>query len=128
MLRRMTRGERDARNARVWAKHERGELVTMDEFLRRRATPEPASRKSCEPDVATEVRADGTGAGLVAARPEEMTACQECGNPAGSDRHRFICGERAHCGQFGRGCGVRQEGGTCACTCSTCAKPLRPSK
>ena len=31
-----------------------------------------------------------------------------------------------HCGQFGRGCGVRQEGGTCVCTCQRCPQPLRP--
>ena len=25
-----------------------------------------------------------------------------------------------HCGLFGRGCGVLQEGGTCLCTCEKC--------
>ena len=27
---------------------------------------------------------------------------------------------RGHCGQFGRGCGVLQEGGTCLCSCENC--------
>ena len=27
-----------------------------------------------------------------------------------------------HCGDFGYGCGVLQHGGTCVCTCRSCAK------
>jgi hypothetical protein len=27
-----------------------------------------------------------------------------------------------HCRQFGRGCRLLQEGGTCVCTCSRCTK------
>jgi hypothetical protein len=35
---------------------------------------------------------------------------------------------RKHCGKFGRGCGVRQEGGACVCTCPACtAQPPAPA-